>query len=569
MEITLNENRKTHRRFQNDTYCVLNKDQDLTFKVFEMSPHGFSFIVNKKGMKFFPGSVFKEIILRNENGIRLIQAENSTIAHITDFDINSVRIGVRYGIIKYDRTFFGKKIRSSRWQMTGSNLIKCILKSENSSKEYSGHALDYAANAIKIKLDSDINFNEKDILHLKASLNGDQKIVYEGRCEIIRKENPQIPIVRLTEHLLNTNEIQNYNVISTLSVNINKELEILNEYLTVKDEYKALVLDWRTYLSRLKEILDKEDEKEIFKNRDTRILFLQSIEKKIFIEMNKFVLRLNSIMVKVDEKEHEAYSKFIYNNIGPLFRFAPQGVRIKDKINGYAGDYEMIKGFFDDPYEGNTLFGRLFNKWICEMDSSKGHMNRISFIYDFIIDKYTHSNTTPFTILTLGSGPAIEISKLIENFEFKRKCQISLLDRDAVGLVDFANRVQYLQKPNLSFDLINGDLIHIITKKNSELESLDQYDLTYCAGLLDYFNDKRSLKIVDFLIRHTKPGGYFLYTNLHESNSLRYFMKLLGDWDIYHKSTKTIQSYTPEGHQIFTYIDPSGTNVIVYGIKNA
>lgn len=568
MNVLPNENRRSFRRFQNDTYCILNNDPSLTFKVYEMSPHGFSFIVDKTGMKFFPGSIFKEIILKNESQIRLIQAENSIIAHTTKFDSNSIRIGVRYGKIKYDRTFFGKRIRSSRWQTSSSKFIKCIIKTNNSPEEYSGYALDYAANAIKIRFDSDTDFNKKNILNLKIFLCDNNKIIYEGNCEFIRKDNPKTQIFKLTDHLLNTNEIQKHNIISELSFNICKELTSLNEYITVNHEFKALVLDWKMYLSCLKEMLDKEDEKEIFKNNDARIIFLQSIENKIFIEMNKFILRMNNIMINVNEKEHKIYSKFIDNNIGYFFRFTPQGVRIKDKINGYAGDYEMIKGFFDDPYEGNTLFGRLLNRWICEMDSSKGHMNRIDFIYNFIIEKYNNSSISPFTILTLGSGPAVEISKLIKNFEFKKRCQISLIDSDAVSLVDFANRIQYLQKPNLSIDLINGDLIHIITKKNSELESLDQYDLTYCAGLLDYFNDKRSIKIVDYLIRHTKTGGYFLYTNLHESNPLKFFMKLVGEWDIYHKSTKTIESYTPEGNQIFTYIDPSGTNVIVYGIKN-
>ncbi len=82
-----------------------------------------------------------------------------------------------------------------------------------------------------------------------------------------------------------------------------------------------------------------------------------------------------------------------------------------------------------------------------------------------------------------------------------------------------------------------------------------------------YFNDKACHKIVNYVTNVTKPDGHFLYSNVHDSNPSKYFMKLAGDWNLFHRSVDLIKSFTPNQYDINVFHDYTQTNVVIYGKK--
>jgi extracellular factor (EF) 3-hydroxypalmitic acid methyl ester biosynthesis protein len=137
---------------------------------------------------------------------------------------------------------------------------------------------------------------------------------------------------------------------------------------------------------------------------------------------------------------------------------------------------------------------------------------------------------------------------------------------DAHALADFYERVQFLKKPNVDIELVNFNILHILVGKSTPLVP-QSYDLTYCAGMFDYFKDRFCRKFVEFLIDLTSEGGNFIYTNVHSRNFARYFMDFGGGWEIYHRDEKETLNLAPPRYACEATTDDTGTNVFVKGTR--
>ena len=564
---SLAEKRKSSRRTQQETVCMLNETPTLVFPVWEMSPHGFSFLVEKTGTTFFPGSIFQNVTLRTADGLELIRSTNARLVHVSDFDETTFRVGIRYGQVKYDRTFWGR-IRASRHQSDSSAPIMCSCTSpaQPTTTTVSGTMIDYTANAIKVQFDQPVSFPQGESVHIHASVYGHE--VFDQLFTLIRSDDPTTAIFGITGTPLNIDDIRDALMVSHSSRLVTEGLDSLQDLTQIPSSLKALVADWETYLGRLKYILDTEEKKQLYTTPQAQLTLIHHFENRVITDMNAYVERLNTIIESDSAYSFEHFQKYLSEHLGSYLLLSPQVVRMKDKIHGYHGDFETIGHYFGDHYEGTTLFGRIMNKWVSACDTVQGHINRVAFILDLLKKEYRAATTMPFKVLTLGSGPAAEIIDFVKNMtDDDPEIHFTLLDLDAVGLVTFADRIQYYQRHNAFFNYLNADIMQVL-KNNTLPETAQQYDFTYCAGMLDYFVDKRCRNIVNILYNATKPGGIFLYTNVHVSNHFRHMMALATDWRLFHRTTEQIQNLAPETIPTTTFVDATGTNVIVYGRKN-
>lgn len=82
--------------------------------------------------------------------------------------------------------------------------------------------------------------------------------------------------------------------------------------------------------------------------------------------------------------------------------------------------------------------------------------------------------------------------------------------------------------------LIEANLVHLALGRY-KLDLSDQ-DLIYSIGLIDYFNDKLVVKLLNWIYDRLRPGGKVIVGNFHPRNPSKAFMDYLLDWKLIYRN---------------------------------
>jgi extracellular factor (EF) 3-hydroxypalmitic acid methyl ester biosynthesis protein len=536
--------RTARRKMQFNITCRFDNEPNF-FQVFELSAHGFSFICPKESCSFQSYQSLEDVRIVNGEGLEIISG-SGTIIHVTQLDSYFMQIGVYYTKKTLDRTITGK-IRVPRHFPKIRLNVQLNEKTNESSKKLTGFIIDYTASTARIAFDQGPAGHIAVGAELAVEINADNKVLYDGRAHIIRKRDDSTEIIiRFLEELLDVARVETLSNVLQNRMVLSSAFESMAEYEAIEYEFKALICDWRLYLARLKRVLDQEEGKKLYRLSSEQETFLQGIEEKILANLRNYIDRLNSIADHLSEKESVTYKKYFRENLTGFIRTSPLAASIIDKDLGYAGDFETIKQFFQNPYAGESLFAKMMNKFIYSTDAVSAHQERIHYLYDELCSSYFQAEAG-FSILVLGSGPAEELLSFIGKNVFEKPVTATLLDMDAFALADFSERLQYLPKENFMIELLNINILGILRRRIADPVK-GKYPFCYCAGLFDYFSDGICKRFVKYLINHMTPGGSIIITNVHKSNHTRHFMDYAGGWEIIHRDEKQMEALIPPEH---------------------
>jgi chemotaxis methyl-accepting protein methylase len=84
-------------------------------------------------------------------------------------------------------------------------------------------------------------------------------------------------------------------------------------------------------------------------------------------------------------------------------------------------------------------------------------------------------------------------------------------------------------------NVVNADVRDLLKfeRINSMLE--DQ-DLIYSSGLIDYFSDKISAKMIELLFKKLKKGGALIVGNVSKEDTSMAYTEFLGEWVLNRRS---------------------------------
>jgi hypothetical protein len=549
------EARTTQRLKQNGTFCKF-AILDTMFQVYELSTKGFSFISENIPSIFQKDISLSNILIYNSDGDVIIKA-SGIIKHISEYDIDTCRIGIEYLNKSLDRTITGR-IRVPR--KTARIALFALIKSD----EVQCHASvkDYTAFNLRLAFDKSIPHQLQIGSILKLFLSGPEEYSFESSAIVtqIRSDNAEL-IVKLTDQPLDCEVIIALeNAAESVRI-LKKTLSVFESYLAVPDSFKACTSDWRMMFSKLKKVIDIEEKKQLYRTSDEEIQLFKTVEPQLFKTVNALTVRLNSLADTFDTATASICKSYFRENMMPYLRTSPLLCSIIDKVHGYAGDYEVVKQFFSNPYVGESLFGKLLNKYVCSLSAVRAHRERIDYIYETILYDINKS-TQDYRFISLGSGPAEEVLRLVDKNTFIKPIHATLIDMDANALTNFSERLQYVQKNNFTIDLINANIISILRKK--EWDSIPRsYDLAYSAGVFDYFGNSVCQRMVQYLMRHVKKDGYVIVTNVHRNNFSRHIMDYCGQWEIVHRNEEEMSLLVPEGHTYSFFYDSTKTNIFL------
>lgn len=554
----ISDQRKYVRNTREQTHCVLD-DIDLLFPVVELSAHGFSFVCPKEETRLRENLELNEVSILNSDSQEMIHA-TGVIVHRSEFDEFTDRVGVKLITKRLDNTVPGA-VRLPRRQPA----IELTAGLAHRLGEMSGRILDYNVSSVRLLLGDSVPVAVGDDVRL--SISTDSRLLYEGDAQVVRvlPEQSEV-VVQFLDKLL---EVKSISIIEKALYTrdlVKHAASELDQFAEVDPQYKAIVADWRMYLDSVAKIVDREEQKEYLKTEEEERQYLEEIQGSFVERMRQHMELFNRAAERIEAPVLDAHKAYLRREIEHHLRRSPMFSSSIDKARGYSGDFETIKQFFADPYKGQSLFGKLANKFMMSLEPVTAHINRIDYLYREIVAAYERTEEG-LRILSLGSGPAEEILQLVDRNEIEAPITVTLIDGDAYALSDFYERFQYYRSDNVTIELVNYNAISILINKFPDLE-LESYDITYCAGMLDYFKDRFCRKFVDFLVGLTKPGGAFYFTNVHPRNFARYLMDFGPGWELYHRDEDQTRNLAPPEFQYEVKTDPTGTNVYVKGIKS-
>ncbi len=411
-------------------------------------------------------------------------------------------------------------------------LTSVVFQIDNESVVGTLHNVSKFGVAVKIGREAPLRLSVGSYLE-GVQIKVDEDIVYTGFL-IIRnlRQKKTFTIVgcEVTGSLIDIAKIVENQKIIHYKSTIREKVLAFNNIQTIPNEFKALVADFRYYLEKFENELERPY-LEGSKDKVVKEVYplFKSLVDDIYTKFKSYVEHLSS-------DDHETYKNYFQKQLHPVLLTSPFIKHTYRKPMGYAGDYEMVLKVLDKEIEGDTFLAKLLNIYCWNMSAAAAHRNRIKYLTDLIqeiICKKDNSN-----IMVIGSGPAREIQLFLETMDSKIKCSFTLVDFDSRALVYSQEKLlsQILKnKADVKLYFNNKSVRQIIKTKSCDIEN-GKYDLIYCAGLFDYLSDPFCKKMLEIMTFQLKEEGLLVATNVTELNHYRYFMEFMGEWYLTHRS---------------------------------
>jgi extracellular factor (EF) 3-hydroxypalmitic acid methyl ester biosynthesis protein len=140
---------------------------------------------------------------------------------------------------------------------------------------------------------------------------------------------------------------------------------------------------------------------------------------------------------------------------------------------------------------------------------------------------------SPVRITSLACGPATEVFDIYRQLPDPSMLVTTLVDIDFQALAFLDDRISTggLRR---QMHPVNGNLVYLAMGRSTL--ALQPQDLIYSIGLIDYFNDKFVVSLLNYVHSQLRPGGKVILGNFHPRNSSKAFMDYVLDWRLIHRT---------------------------------
>lgn len=203
------------------------------------------------------------------------------------------------------------------------------------------------------------------------------------------------------------------------------------------------------------------------------------------------------------------------------------------KPRGYAGDFQAIDMIYSRQRTGAGHLGALLDEYFLNISVSKAVRNRRGLLLEVFLELLEERPGEPLQITSLACGPAREVFDLFERIGDSRDVTVNCLDLDAEALATVGKQAaeRGIQQ---RVRLLNENLILLAMGRHET--PLPPQDLMYSIGLIDYFQDKLVIKLLDWVHKSLRPGGQVVLGNFDPRSPDRAFMDHLLEWPLIYRT---------------------------------
>lgn len=295
---------------------------------------------------------------------------------------------------------------------------------------------------------------------------------------------------------------------------------------TTNETWEALSKD----MAAFKELIHKADQETLKSDGVMPAPYVEQIE----VGFKAFVSQLNELIG--DDAPGNTYYKEelgrrVQREFLPYLLLTNIAERMYSKPRGYAGDFYTIELMYRGVQDGHRL-GTVLDDCFIKQPASVAVQNRRGLLADEI-DKLLKESDGVTRVTSMACGPAAELFDVFDTLEDKSKLKATLIDIDLQALAFVGDKRDRL-KLTRQMEMINGNLVYLATGRQQVV--IKEQDLVYSIGLIDYFNDKFVLMLLNYVYDLLKPGGLVILGNFHPKNPSKALMDHVLDWELIHRT---------------------------------
>ena len=240
----------------------------------------------------------------------------------------------------------------------------------------------------------------------------------------------------------------------------------------------------------------------------------------------------------LSQEEKDAIGIKVRRELAPYILLAHVGNRMYHKPRGYAGDCLTIAEMYKNVEQGVNRIGQLIDRTILDNPAAKAVRNRRALLAEVIRETVNRCSGSTTHITSFACGPAAELFDVNEQLN-DEKVTANLIDIDLQALAHVGARVEQ-EEMQINIRLHQQKLIHLaLGRKEIKLEP---QDLIYSIGLIDYFEDKLVIKLINYAYDRLNEGGQLVLGNFHNENPIKAYMDYVLDWKLIHRSEKDMHN---------------------------
>jgi extracellular factor (EF) 3-hydroxypalmitic acid methyl ester biosynthesis protein len=341
-----------------------------------------------------------------------------------------------------------------------------------------------------------------------------------------------------------------------------------NQWHVVPADFRHKVHEARELLQQLSDAVNGLRGQQSFESSARQEEFenavIDVVSNFLFVHFTPMYYELAKTLEKCEKPVVKAAYGYFREKLRDLIYSSPFADRSFRKPLGYAGDFEVMNLIYRDENIGSHLFAKCIHRYFVEHPETRAVKNRAVYLghkIEALLKK--ESRREKLKILSVASGPAVEIQRLVQSWNHGDlvDVEIHLLDQDLFSLKHAQSQIREAcrlagKKPTVRF-------FHQ-TIKNIVINGLEtnDYDLIYSAGLFDYFSDPVAQAAAKQLHNALSPSGQLVIGNFNASTPNKFFMEAALDWHLVFRSEADLtRMYGDIGSNLKVELEPETVNL--------
>ena len=243
---------------------------------------------------------------------------------------------------------------------------------------------------------------------------------------------------------------------------------------------------------------------------------------------------------EISDDVRAAIGARLQSELLPLMLLSDNGERWYAKPRGYAGDYLSIARMYEDEPRGHGRVGAALDRCFLNLAAVRAVQNRRGLLAAEIRASIEGNHSRPDAgggtctrVTSLACGPARELFDVYETLSDRSVLASTLVDIDLHALAHVADQRDRMGLRR-QMTLLSDNLVYLASGRSKP--SFGDQDLVYSIGLIDYFDDRFAVKLLDCIHGTLRPDGRVILGNFHPRNVTRAVMDHVLDWKLIHRT---------------------------------
>lgn len=280
---------------------------------------------------------------------------------------------------------------------------------------------------------------------------------------------------------------------------------------------------------------------------------------------------LEQIVSDFSPEEHQCHGYYFRKQLWDFLLLCPFTARLNLKPRGYQGDSEMMRMIYSNDYQGESTFSKLLHKHSVGHKATQSVRNRIAIVPQ-VLEGFSSScpvcSSDGISVLSVGSGPALELENLLRTPPDFDKYRFTLFDQDPLAHSEAATLIHEIEvrfRRSLQVAYLEESVRTMLFSRQPE-QRWGQFDFIYSMGLFDYLSAPVARAVFGRLYQLLRSEGEMLIGNFHVSNPSKYYMEYWGDWMLIHRTEQEIRALLQHASfsKVSVFYDDIGTQMFLH-----